>query len=340
VAATAARSSHVVVEAMTDPRTYPGRPARVDVVETHAAWVFLAGDRAYTVKKPVLLAFLDYGALERRRAMCREELRLNRRLAPRIYLGSVELVRRDGGFALVPEGEPHRDDVVDVAVEMRRFAEHDTLAARVVAQADLEHDADRIGEALAAFHLVRRAPATSAGATRAPQAAMATTLDDLAALPAGADRGAAALPARVHAQPGGRAGAAWRAWTGPRRARRPAGRARGSDRSAADRRLLGVRPDAADRGRRRRPGVPGHGTSRTWAPRAPRAGSSPRIAAPAAIPATARCSTGSPLSARSCAPRSRPYARRRAASRPSAPSTISGGSSPSPSGARGGREVR
>ena len=50
--------------------------------ETHASWVFVAGDRAYKVKKPVALGFLDYSTLERRRSACREEVRVNRELAP------------------------------------------------------------------------------------------------------------------------------------------------------------------------------------------------------------------------------------------------------------------
>ena len=55
--------------------------------ETHISWVLLAGDRAYKFKKPLRLPFLDYGTLERRRALCHEEVRLNRRLAPAVYLG-------------------------------------------------------------------------------------------------------------------------------------------------------------------------------------------------------------------------------------------------------------
>jgi uncharacterized protein len=69
------------------PEFYPHRPARVEVCETHISWVFLAGDRAYELKKPLVVPFLDYGTPERRREMCREEVRLNRRLAPALYLG-------------------------------------------------------------------------------------------------------------------------------------------------------------------------------------------------------------------------------------------------------------
>jgi aminoglycoside phosphotransferase family enzyme len=58
-----------------------------DVRETHISWVFLTAERAYKVKKPVVLPFLDYGTAARRRIMCRAEVALNRRLAPDVYVG-------------------------------------------------------------------------------------------------------------------------------------------------------------------------------------------------------------------------------------------------------------
>lgn len=82
--------------------------SRIDCIETHISWVLLAGDRAWKIKKPVVLPFLDYGTLEKRRACCARELALNRRFAPELYLGVVDLA-----------GEP--------AVEMRRFAEAQRL---------------------------------------------------------------------------------------------------------------------------------------------------------------------------------------------------------------------
>ena len=74
--------SSEIVAAMLDPGFYPYRPERVELRETHISWVFLAGELAYKVKKPLVLPFLDYGSLERRLEMCREEVRLNHRLAP------------------------------------------------------------------------------------------------------------------------------------------------------------------------------------------------------------------------------------------------------------------
>jgi uncharacterized protein len=89
---------------LLDPRRYPHPVARVELVETHISWLLLAGAFAYKIKKPVTLPFLDYGTVERRRACCAAELRLNRRYAPDLYLDVVEF-----------DGEP--------AVKMRRFDE-------------------------------------------------------------------------------------------------------------------------------------------------------------------------------------------------------------------------
>ena len=66
--------------------------------ETHASWVFVAGERAYKIKKPVALGFLDYSTLERRRSACAEEVRVNQDLAPGIYLGVRAIVRNETGF--------------------------------------------------------------------------------------------------------------------------------------------------------------------------------------------------------------------------------------------------
>jgi hypothetical protein len=102
---------------------YSGHPA-VQVHETHASWVFLAGERAYKIKKPVRLAFLDYGTLARRRAACREEVAVNRELAPGIYLGVQAIIHGPGGFRFASEESA---GAVEYVVVMRRFEEARTL---------------------------------------------------------------------------------------------------------------------------------------------------------------------------------------------------------------------
>ena len=110
------RSTPWVIAALRDPAVYPHPVDRVELVETHISWVFLAGERVYKVKKPVDLGFLDFRTLRQRRHFCREEVRLNRRLAPDTYLGVVEL---KGSRPRVRIGG--RGPTVEVAVEMRRL---------------------------------------------------------------------------------------------------------------------------------------------------------------------------------------------------------------------------
>ncbi len=124
-----------------------GATEPVELRETHISWVFLTGERAYKLKKPIRLPFLDYTTAERRRAMCEAEVRLNRRLAPDLYLGVRSLVQRDGTLAL---GEPGDPGACDHVVEMRRFDEAETLAARVAAGRPLP--IARLGDRLARFH--------------------------------------------------------------------------------------------------------------------------------------------------------------------------------------------
>jgi hypothetical protein len=110
------------------PVCYPHAVEAVEMHETHISWVFLAGPYAYKVKKPVALGFLDFSTLAARRHYCEEELRLNRRFAPEIYLDVVEIrgtlaAPRIGGSG----------PLLDYALRMRRFPQ-DALATRLLAR--------------------------------------------------------------------------------------------------------------------------------------------------------------------------------------------------------------
>lgn len=96
----------------------------MEVVESHISRVFLAGDRAYKLRKPVVCPFLPYGTADRRRAMCEEEVRLGRRLAPDLYRRVRPLVQTADGWALGAPVEAGAEHVV----EMRRFDPGRTLA--------------------------------------------------------------------------------------------------------------------------------------------------------------------------------------------------------------------
>lgn len=150
----------LLLRALAQPAMYGGGGS-VAVHETHASWVFVAGERAYKVKKPVTLAFLDYGTLARRLAACREEVRVNRELAPDVYVGVRAIVRTAAGFALADE---HAPGAVEYAVEMRSFDEAETLAGLIAAGTLTRERVRAVGRRLAAFH--RAAPVVDGGGPR------------------------------------------------------------------------------------------------------------------------------------------------------------------------------
>jgi aminoglycoside phosphotransferase family enzyme/predicted kinase len=139
---------------LADPATHGGRP--VQRIDTHAAAVFLAGERAIKIKRAVRFPFLDYSSLDRRKAACAAELEVNRRFAPQLYRGVVPIVRRaDGGLSLGGEG-----DIVEWALEMRRFDENATFDHIADAGGIDLALADELGRVIAAAH--DRAPVAKA----------------------------------------------------------------------------------------------------------------------------------------------------------------------------------
>ena len=116
-----------LIRSLLEASRYPDAADRIELVETHASWLLLAGAFAYKIKKPITLPFLDYGTLARREECCHAELKLNRRLASDLYLGVVPI----GGSPQQPRfGEL---PAIEWAVKMRRFDEcgrADRLAAR------------------------------------------------------------------------------------------------------------------------------------------------------------------------------------------------------------------
>jgi aminoglycoside phosphotransferase family enzyme len=128
--------------------TYPEPAAAVETIETHFALIFLVGDRAYKLKKPVNLPGMDLRTLEARRVSCAEELRLNRRLAPDVYLDVVPLVcLADGTLRLGEEGA-----IVDWLVRMRRLPAAMMLDRAIIAGTASAARLEAIGEMLAQFY--------------------------------------------------------------------------------------------------------------------------------------------------------------------------------------------
>jgi len=136
------------VAMLREPATYPDPVARVEAVETHMSWVFLADGWAYKLKKPVRRDFLDFSTPEARRRDCEAEVLLNRRLASDVYLGVVPLTRDAvGRLALGGTGE-----AVDWLVKMRRLPA-ERMLDRTLASGSIGPDVARtVAETLAAFH--------------------------------------------------------------------------------------------------------------------------------------------------------------------------------------------
>ena len=130
---------------LSDPATHGG--AAVRRIDTHAAAVFLAGERVYKVKRAVKFPFLDYSTVAKRKAACEAEIEVNRTFAPGIYRRVVPITRQGGALALGGAGDP-----VDWAVEMRRFDENATLD-RLAERGKIDHAlADTLARVVAAAH--------------------------------------------------------------------------------------------------------------------------------------------------------------------------------------------
>lgn len=143
----------LVNQLLEAPDCFPHAVDRLDHIETHISHLLLAGDYVYKIKKPIDLGFLDFTSLEKRRFCCEEELRLNRRLAPSLYLAVVAIHGTPERPVFEPEGP-----VLEYAVKMRRFRQSGLLSCRPPERAEVL----KLAALVAGFHL------------RIPQAADAT----------------------------------------------------------------------------------------------------------------------------------------------------------------------
>lgn len=138
-----------IVAALSSPESYPHRPVRVEIKQTHISWVFLAGDEVFKVKKPVRFSFLDFSTRARRRQACLDEVRLNRRLAADVYLGVL-------GVRLAPDGPvwsaTAAEDMGEPVVHMRRLADERMLPRLLVDGLAGPAEIDAIVARLVRFH--------------------------------------------------------------------------------------------------------------------------------------------------------------------------------------------
>jgi aminoglycoside phosphotransferase family enzyme/predicted kinase len=151
-----------LVSALTAGDAFPVPSLEVQVRHTHISVVFLAGSFAYKIKKPVNFGFADFGTLELRRHFCEEEVLLNRRLAPGIYLGVVPIRRSQDGI----HAEGSEGAIVEWAVKMRRLPDEQTLRHRLSANDVTGETIGNLARLIAAFHAsADRSPEIVANAT-------------------------------------------------------------------------------------------------------------------------------------------------------------------------------
>lgn len=142
---------------LRDPSAYGAGAGRVEAVETHMSWVFLTEREAYKLKKPIRLDGVDFTSLEARRRACADEVRLNRRLAPEVYLGLAALIPLSGGGLALAGEESHA--AVDYVVRMRRLPA-DRLLDRAIERGSAgSEEVARVADLLSSFYLNNPAPA-------------------------------------------------------------------------------------------------------------------------------------------------------------------------------------
>lgn len=137
-----------LVRSLRDPACYDHAAGPVSMIETHISYVLLTGEFAYKIKKPLNLGFLDFGNLDKRLDACRDEVRLNRRLAPELYLDVVPITGTPAA--------PHVNGVglaFEYAVKMRQFPSDATLDRLDAADGITGRHVEALAAALAGFHL-------------------------------------------------------------------------------------------------------------------------------------------------------------------------------------------
>lgn len=150
-------TSRELVERLMQPECYPHKVQSVELRETHISWVFLTGQWAYKVKKPVNLGFVDFSTLENRLHFCREELARNHYFAPKIYREVVPITRSDGLIRIAGQGAS-----IEYAVKMTQFDES-KIALQLLQDGKLTHnDILHLAHDVAAFHAAaQRAESTT-----------------------------------------------------------------------------------------------------------------------------------------------------------------------------------
>jgi aminoglycoside phosphotransferase family enzyme len=140
------QASLVLIEGLRCANAFPHEVHNLELIETHISWIVLTGKFAYKIKKPLDLGFLNFSTLELRQHYCREELRLNRRFSPQLYLDVVPI----GGTREHPMID--QEPAIEWAVRMHQFPADQSLDRQLATQNVSVADMHRLGETVAAAH--------------------------------------------------------------------------------------------------------------------------------------------------------------------------------------------
>lgn len=135
------------VQALLEPSIYPHPVEKVELIQTHISFVTLAGEYVYKWKKPVDFGFLDFSTIDKRRGFCEQELSLNRRLCPELYLEVVTICKDDTGMVFNGQGT-----VVEYGVKMNRMDESGLMSRKIAQSSLTKMDLDGVVASLVPFY--------------------------------------------------------------------------------------------------------------------------------------------------------------------------------------------
>jgi aminoglycoside phosphotransferase family enzyme len=134
-------------QALLNPETYPHKPQKIELVQTQMSFIFLTGEYVYKIKKPVNLGYLDYTTLEKRHFFCHQELELNRRLCPDVYLGVVPIIEKKGELRIEELGK-----AIEYAVKMKQLPQDRMMNVLLPRGQVTREMVARVAEKLVSFH--------------------------------------------------------------------------------------------------------------------------------------------------------------------------------------------
>ena len=140
-------NKNTLVEFLKTPDAYPEKPESIRLVQTHISWVFIGDEYVYKVKKPVDFGFLDFSSLGKRRFYTHEELRLNRRFSPEVYLEVLPISRISDTYRIGDDS-----GIVEYALKMKRIDENKMLYKLLEQGKVSNHDMVCVGKHLAAVY--------------------------------------------------------------------------------------------------------------------------------------------------------------------------------------------